>query len=382
MSTDKNILKEINNALQWHCESNFTKSYHKTVKALVNKLKKNKEFSMDSGKYLGWVAGILYVVGEDSGLFEPNNTMNDKLYYSKTELAEGVGVSITTMKARATNIREALPEGSKFEADITYIYDDGFEESFGKIMDSVDFPDIEKYRIYTEKAMRSQTYEDTVKYLEKAIEEAKKKINPADFNELEGTLWLERDARPYLQLKSDLAYVHFVEQQYYKAIKEYKEILKLNKLDNQGVRFNLANILLIARRFDEFEELTKEFDEDRSTFMMYARALYYFMNKDEVNAKRFIKMAFEANIYVPRYLLDMEMIEFPIPDQYNLGDKVEAMHYYELASETWLYAEGALYWLVDEFFEYVKKNDIEVDYDKEEVLNEVDAIYQMINNNK
>ena len=337
---------------------------------------------MDSGKYLGWVAGILYVVGEDSGLFEPNNTMNDNLYYSKTELAEGVGVSITTMKARATNIREALPEGSKFEADITYIYDDGFEESFGKIMDSVDFPDIEKYRIYTEKAMRSQTYEDTVKYLEKAIEEAKKKINPADFNELEGTLWLECDARPYLQLKSDLAYVHFVEQQYYKAIKEYKEILKLNKLDNQGVRFNLANILLIARRFDEFEELTKEFDEDRSTFMMYARALYYFMNKDEVNAKRFIKMAFEANIYVPRYLLDMEMIEFPIPDQYNLGDKVEAMHYYELASETWLYAEGALYWLVDEFFEYVKKNDIEVDYDKEEVLNEVDAIYQMINNNK
>ena len=249
-------------------------------------------------------------------------------------------------------------------------------------MDSVDFPDIEKYRIYTEKAMRSQTYEDTVKYLEKAIEEAKKKINPADFNELDGTLWLERDARPYLQLKSDLAYVHFVEQQYYKAIKEYKEILKLNKLDNQGVRFNLANILLIARRFDEFEELTKEFDEDRSTFMMYARALYYFMNKDEVNAKRFIKMAFEANIYVPRYLLDMEMIEFPIPDQYNLGDKVEAMHYYELASETWLYAEGALYWIVDEFFEYVKKNDIEVDYDKEEVLNDVDVIYQMINKNK
>ena len=161
---DKIILKEINNALQWHCESNFTKDYHKTVKALVNKLKKNKEFSMDSGKYLGWVAGILYVVGEDSGLFEPNNTMNDKLYYSKTELAEGVGVSITTMKARATNIREALPEGSKFEADITYIYDDGFEESFGKIMDSVDFPDIEKYRILLSRLkIRLKYYFNTLK---------------------------------------------------------------------------------------------------------------------------------------------------------------------------------------------------------------------------
>lgn len=379
MSTDKKILKEINDALQWHCESNFTKGYHKAVKALVNKLKKNKEFSMDNGKYLGWVAGILYVVGEDSELFEPNNTINDKLYYSKTELAEGVGVSLTTMKARANNIREALPEGSKFEADITYIYDEGFEESFGKIMDNVDFPDIEKYRIYMEKAMSSQTYEDTVKYLEKAIVEAKKKIKPEIIDDLDGELWLEQDARPYLQLKNDLAYVHFVEQQYYKAIKEYKEILKLNKLDNQGIRFDLANVLLIARRFDEFEELTKEFDEDTSTFMVYARALYYFMKKDEVNAKRFIKIALEANIYVPNYLLDMEMLELPIPDNYMMGDKVEAMHYYELASETWLYAEGSLYWLIEEFFEYVKKNDIHMDFDKKEALESVDAIYQMIN---
>ena len=90
MSTDKNILKDINNSLQWHCEANFTKDYHKTVKALVNKLKKNKEFSMDGGKYLGWVGGLLYVVGEDSNLFDPNNVKCDKLYYSKSEVAEGV----------------------------------------------------------------------------------------------------------------------------------------------------------------------------------------------------------------------------------------------------------------------------------------------------
>ncbi|WP_455539467.1 DUF6398 domain-containing protein [Terrisporobacter sp.] len=380
MSTDKKVLKEINDAIEWHCQSNFTKGYHKSVKALVNKLKKNKEFSMDSGKYLGWVAGLLYVVGEDSGLFEPNNVMNDKLYYSKTELAEGVGVSVTTMKARATNIREALPEISKFEADITYIYDEGFEESFGKVVDSVDFPDIEKYRIYMEKAMRSQSYEDTVKYLEKAIEEAKKKINPELLNNLDGTLYLEQEARPYLQLKNDLAYVHLAEQQYAKAIKEYKEILKLDKFDNQGIRFDLANVLLLTRRLDEFEELVKEFDEDLNTFMTYAKALYYFIKKDEVNAKRFIKIAFESNIYVPRYLLDMEMIEVPIPDKYMPGDKVEAMHYYELASETWLYAERSLYWLVDEFFEYVSRSDVEVEFSKQDVLKEVDAIYEMINN--
>lgn len=79
---------------------------------------------MDGGKYLGWVGGLLYVVGEDSNLFDPNNVKCDKLYYSKSEVAEGVGISATTMRARANDIREALPEGSKFEADITYVYND------------------------------------------------------------------------------------------------------------------------------------------------------------------------------------------------------------------------------------------------------------------
>lgn len=381
MSTEKNRLKEINNALQWHCESNFTKGYHKTVKALINKLKKNKDFSMDSGKSLGWVAGILYVVGEDSDLFNSNNIMNNKLYYSKTELADGVGISISTMKARAKNIREALPQESKFEADITYIYDEGFEDSFGKLIDKVDFPDIEKYRIYMEKAMMSQTYEDTVKYLEKAIEESKKKIDSQVFTDLEGRLWIENEARPYLQLKSDLAYVYFVEREYDKAIEEYKEILKLDKSDNQGVRFNLASILVLTKRFDEFEELITEFDEDRSTFLTYTRALYYFIKKDEVNAKRFIKIAFESNINVPTYLLDMEMIEIPIPENYVVGDKVEAMHYYEVASDLWLESEGALYWLIDEFFEYVKKNNLDVDFSKEEAIKEIDFVYTMIKKN-
>ena len=365
MSTDKKILKEINNALQWHCESNFTKGYHKTVKALVNKLKKNKEFSMDNGKDLGWVAGILYVVGEDSGLFEQSNQSSNKLYYSKTELAEGVGVSMTTMKARANNIREALPEGSKFAADITYIYDEGFEESFGKSMKDVNFQDIEKYRLYTEKAMESQNYADTVKHLEKEIEEAKDKMG--------------EDSREYLELKNDLAFVHFAENQYFKAIKEYKEVLKLDKEDSLGARFELANILLIARRLDEFEELMNEYDEDRNTLLIYTRALYHFVKGDKVGARKYLKMAFEANIYVPNYLLDMEMIEFPIAENFEEGDKVEAMHYYQLASETWLNADKALYWLIDEFFKYIDKKDIKVGFSKEEAVDSIDDVYRFVN---
>ena len=115
--------------------------------------------------------------------------------------------------------------------------------------------------------------------------------------------------------------------------------------------------------------------------MTYARALYYFIKNDQVNSKRFIKLALEANINVPKFLLDLKIIDLPIPDTYTSGDEVEAMHYYEIASHTWLSAEKALYWLTDEYYDYVIKNDIKVDFvNKDEVLERVDMIYQMMDN--
>ena len=122
MATDKARLKEITDIIKIHCNIAFDDNYYKTTKGLINKLKKNKEFSMDSGKVEGWISGLLYVVGEDSNLFDTGNWMRDKIYLSKTDLANGVGVSVSTMRSRASQIREALPENAKFIADIKDIY--------------------------------------------------------------------------------------------------------------------------------------------------------------------------------------------------------------------------------------------------------------------
>ena len=136
---------------------------------------------------------------------------------------------------------------------------------------------------------------------------------------------------------------------------------------------------LIARRLDEFEGLMNEYDEDRNTLLIYTRALYHFVKGDKVGARKYLKMAFEANIYVPNYLLDMEMIEFPIAENFEEGDKVEAMYYYQLASETWLNADKALYWLIDEFFKYIDKKDIKVGFSKEEAVDSIDDVYRFVN---
>lgn len=96
------------------------------------------------------------------------------------------------------------------------------------------------------------------------------------------------------------------------------------------------------------------------------------------NASKFIKMAFDANIHVPKYLLDLEIIE-EIPSKYEVGDEGEAMNYYEMTSNTWISVDKSLYWILDEYFDYMKKNKIKTDFKKKDVKKEVDAIYEMIN---
>lgn len=89
-------------------------------------------------------------------------------------------------------------------------------------------------------------------------------------------------------------------------------------------------------------------------------------------------MAFDANIHVPKYLLDLEIIE-EIPSKYEVGDEGEAMNYYEMTSNTWISVDKSLYWILDEYFDYMKKNKIKTDFKKKDVKKEVDAIYEMIN---
>ena len=83
------------------------------------------------------------------------------------------------------------------------------------------------------------------------------------------------------------------------------------------------------------------------------------------NASKFIKMAFDANIHVPKYLLDLEIIE-EIPSKYEVGDEGEAMNYYEMTSNTWISVDKSLYWILDEYFDYMKKNKIKTDFKKKD----------------
>ena len=375
MATDKARLKEITDIIKIHCNIAFDDNYYKTTKGLINKLKKNKEFSMDSGKVEGWISGLLYVVGEDSNLFDTGNWMRDKIYLSKTDLANGVGVSVSTMRSRANQIREALPENAKFIADIKddVEYDDAHDlykddkfdnmkEIFDRWTDKIRKQ--EEYQLYMKKARKANSYEDALNYVELALNSAKEQIGE-EFDTLKGQLWMEEKARPYMMIKEELAYIYTWAEDYKKAIKVYEEMLELNSDDNQGVRYMLLSLLIQEKEFDKADKLIEKYKDDESTSMLYTKSLYYFVKKEEASAKLFLNEAFEKNIYVPLYLLGMKQVESHLPEEFISGSEEEAMCYFDENVDAWISDTDSLYWLIDEYFDYLNKKSIKVGYSKE-----------------
>lgn len=389
MSTQKEKLNNIQSSIDWHCENNFNEDYHKAVNKLIKKLLKNDKFSMNSGKEGGWVAGLLYVVGEDSDLFNQYNFAYDKEYYTKTDVAEGCGVSVSTMKSRAQKIREAIPGNCVFKANIsnfnnkyeedifenTSLEDlDFLQENLDELLGSDEFifgssPDnaYEKYEEYQAKAISACDYKEAVKYMNKAIVEAKKKINSNTFKDLKGELWLEYDARPYMSLRKELADLYYIGGEYDKSIKELWDLIELNRSDNQGNRFELATLLLKNKRFKDFEKLIDIFQDDISTFMIYSKALYAYIKDDALSAKRYIKEAFEVNEYVPQIFMGLAETIQVQGGSYRVGGQDEATLYVTSSVDAWQIFDEALFWLVDEYYTYKEKQGDPISLKKETV---------------
>lgn len=372
MATDKNRLKEITETINIHCNIAFDDNYYKATKGLINKLKKNKEFSMDSGKIEGWIGGLLYIVGEDSELFNPNNWIKEKRYISKTDLAAGVGISATTMRNRGSDIREALPEDCEFIADITYREEDNNRITSRDALDKMEslisnwsdkVKKKEEYEIYLIKARRANNYEEALDYIDKAANNAKEKIGK-EFDDIKDYLWEEEKARPYLLIKDELAYVYVLGEEFEKAIQTYEEILDLDEADNLSVKYKLFMILIQERKFEEAEKFIEKYIDDESTFMTYTKALYYFAKGDKEKAKLYINKGFELNKYVSVYLLGMKEAE-NVGEEYIYGSPEEAMYYFQESADYWLYEEGALYWIIDEYFDYVEKNKINLGHNRD-----------------
>jgi tetratricopeptide (TPR) repeat protein len=171
-------------------------------------------------------------------------------------------------------------------------------------------------------------------------------LGPQVFAEEAGHFWGIVTTRPYMRARLGLAERLKSMGRTDEAISHYRELLRLNPNDNQGVRYLLMPVLLAAGRDDEAGALLTQYPDDVSATWEYGRALWMFRTGgDSESARRRLQAARRANRHFPRYLAGKGEWSGPLPDSYSLGSEEEAVLCSDQLGEVWRATPGAVEWL-------------------------------------
>nr|WP_281721235.1 hypothetical protein [Nitrosomonas nitrosa] len=186
--------------------------------------------------------------------------------------------------------------------------------------------------------------EEELAYYQKGVEAGKLALGKEGFKEYAGHFWGFLETRPYMRARAGLASVLWRTGRHLDAIGHYREMLKLNLNDNQGIRYVLAGHLLELGDTVALKKLIKKYAEDGSAAWLYTQALLAFQDKD-ADADQIAKDAWQANDHVPAVLAGTQPLVASKSGYITMGGEDEAAYYVEEYGDAWKAAPGAVEWL-------------------------------------
>jgi tetratricopeptide (TPR) repeat protein len=171
-------------------------------------------------------------------------------------------------------------------------------------------------------------------------------LGPHAFEEDVGRFWGIVATRPYMRARFGLAQCLEDLGRRDEALEHYRELLRLNPDDNQGVRAVLLPALLSAGLDEEAGELLARYEQDPSALWRYGQALWTFRREgDSRPARERLREAVRANRHVPRYLAGRAEWPHAVPSAYAFGSEEEAVLCALQLGEAWRGTPGAARWL-------------------------------------
>jgi len=140
---------------------------------------------------------------------------------------------------------------------------------------------------------------------EQGVAAGERALGPEVFAEQAGHFWGIVGTRPYMRARLGLARSLEDLGRRDEAIQHYRELLRLNPGDHQGVRYALLSALMLAGRDDETPALLDQFADDATALWRYGRALAVFRREgDSPAARACLREALRSNRHVPQFLTD------------------------------------------------------------------------------
>lgn len=197
--------------------------------------------------------------------------------------------------------------------------------------------------------LEAKTDEEAIALYRKAVETGRRTLGKKAFQEDAGHFWGLIDTRPFMRAMDSLACGLRYTDGEEGAIDIWREMLRLNPNDNQGVRYRLLSLLVEMNRNDEAEALMEEHGEDFLADWAYARALLAFRRDgDTARSRALLAAALKKNIHVPKYLLARKKLPKYRDDFIQPGEESEAIACGEGYALSWHLTPGAAEWLARE----------------------------------
>jgi tetratricopeptide (TPR) repeat protein len=192
----------------------------------------------------------------------------------------------------------------------------------------------------------AQNADEAIDYYRQGLAAGEKVLGKACFRDEIGNFWGILETRPYMRVRHGLAHSLWNKGLRDEAVAHYRNMLRLNPNDNQGIRYLLLDCLLFLGCDSDAADLMKTYDEDDSSAWTWSRALLAFRRSgDCVQSREALAQARADNKYVMPLLLGDTKMPRQLPASIRWGGKDEAVAYVHGAEPAWAAAPGALAWL-------------------------------------
>jgi len=197
--------------------------------------------------------------------------------------------------------------------------------------------------------LEAETDEEAIDLYRKAVEIGRRTLGKKAFHEDIDHFWGLIDTRPFMRAMDSLANSLRYTDGEPEAIEIWREMLRLNPGDNQGVRYRLLALLVEMNRNEEAEALIEEQGEDFLADWAYARALLAFRREgDTAQSQALLAAALAKNAHVPQYLLAKKKLPKTRENFIRPGEESEAISCTEAYLLSWRLTPGAAEWLARE----------------------------------
>jgi tetratricopeptide (TPR) repeat protein len=192
----------------------------------------------------------------------------------------------------------------------------------------------------------ARNLDGTIDYYRQGVAAGEKALGKARFRDDVGHFWGLIETRPYMRARQGLAQALWDKGLRDDAVAHYRDMLRLNPNDNQGIRYLLLDCLLILGRDNEAARLVKRYKEDGSAAWSWSRALLAFRRSGECpESHSALSHAMDDNKHVAALLLGDKKMPRQLPAYIGLGDQNEAIAYVHGAAEAWAGTPNALAWV-------------------------------------